>query len=190
MNAAYFEISQTNVTVPNPAYQTDPTQPQTLVSDLSNKGFEVELMGTLTKNLSAIATYSHLNMRDALGRMVRMVADNNSSLLLNYRFDDRSIKGLSVNFGITYSGKRAGDVPDGNFTQLGVVKQVSYYTQPQYTTTLGASYRLDQRWSFRVNITNLFDDADYIAVGGGRITGTGLTTQPGINARFSTTYTF
>jgi iron complex outermembrane receptor protein len=190
INAAYFEISQTNVTVPNPAYQTDPTQPQTLVSDLSNTGFEVELMGSISKNISAIATYSHLHMRDALDRMVRMVADDNASLLVNYRFDDSSFKGLAVNFGLTYSGKRAGDVPDGNFTQLNVVKKVSYYTQPQYTTTLGASYVLDKHWSFRLIIDNLFDDADYIAVGGGRITGTGLTTQPGINARFSTTYNF
>ena len=190
VNLAYFEISQTNVTVPNPAYQTDPTQLQTLVSDLTNKGFEVELMGSITKNISAIATYSHLKMRDSLGRMVRMVADDNASLLLNYRFDDGAAKGLNINFGLTYSGERAGDVPDGNFTQLGIVKQVSFYTQPQYTTTLGASYRLDAHWLFRLNIDNLFDDADYISVGGGRISGTGLTTQPGINARFSATYSF
>jgi len=190
VNLAYFEISQTNVTVPNPAYQTDPTQPQTLVSDLTNEGFEIELMGSITKNLSAIATYSHLKMRDALGRNVRMVADNNASLLLNYRFDDGAAKGLNLNFGLTYSGERAGDVPDGNFTQLGVVKQVSFYTQPQYTTTLGASYRMTDSWLFRLNIDNILDDADYIAVGGGRISGTGLTTQPGINVRFSAKYSF
>ena len=53
-----------------------------------------------------------------------------------------------------------------------------------------ASYRLDAHWLFRLNIDNLFDDADYISVGGGRISGTGLTTQPGINARFSATYSF
>jgi iron complex outermembrane receptor protein len=200
VNLAYFEIAQTNVTVPNPAYQTDPTQPQTLVSDLTNKGFEVELMGSVTKNLSAIATYSHLHMRDALDRMVRMVADDNASLLLNYRFDEGAIKGLNVNFGLTYSGKRAGDTPDTSgtsaanpyrdYTPLHVLKQVSFYTQPQYTTTLGASYRMNEHWMYRLIIDNLFDDADYISVGGGRITGTGLTTQPGINARLSVTYNF
>jgi iron complex outermembrane receptor protein len=190
VNASYFEISQTNVTVPNPAYQTDPTQPQTLVSDLSNKGFEVEAMGSLTKNLSAIFTYSHLNMRDALDRNVRAVADNNAALLLNYRFDEGAAKGLALILGVTYSGKRAGDVPDGNFTQLGVVKQVSYYLKPQYLTTVGASYRLDQRWSFQLNIDNPLNDADYISVAGGRISGTGLTTQPGINVRFSTRLDF
>jgi len=200
VNLSAFEIAQTNVTVPNPAYQTDPTQPQTLVSDLTNKGFEIELMGSLTKNVSAIATYSHLKMRDALGRMVRMVADDNCSLLLNYRIAEGAAKGLNLNFGLTYSGKRAGDVPDTSgvsatnpyrdYTPLHVLKKVSFYTSPQYTTTFGASYRLDDHWQFRLNVDNLFDDADFISVGGGRISGTGLTTQPGINARFSATYHF
>jgi iron complex outermembrane receptor protein len=190
LTAAYFEISQTNVTVPNPAYQTDPTQPQTLVSDLSNKGFELELTGRLTPNLSLMATYSHLKMRDALGRMVRAVADNNAAVLLNYRFLDGAAKNLSLSFGVTYSGKRAGDIPDGNFTQLGVVKKVSFYLEPQYLTTFVANYRLNKTWSFQANVDNLFDDADYISVAGGRITGTGITTQPGINFRLTTRYNF
>jgi iron complex outermembrane receptor protein len=189
-NFSYFEISQTNVTVPNPAYQTDPTQPQQLVSDLSNKGWEFELMGRVTPNLSAIATYAHLHMRDALGRMVRAVADNNAALLLNYRVPDTVTKGLSLNFGVTYSGKRAGDTPDGNFTQLNVVKKVSFYLKPQYLTTAGASYRYSEKLHFRLNIDNVFNDADYISVAGGRISGTGLTTQPGINVRLTTTVTF
>ncbi len=191
LNAAYFEISQTNVTVPNPAYQTDPlNQPQTLVSDLSNKGFEVEMMGGLTKNLSVIGTYSHLKMRDSLGRMIRMVADNNASMLLNYHFDDGAAKGLALNFGLSYSDKRAGDSPSAAYTQLRVVEKVSFYLKPQYLTTIGATYRLDHHWAFRLIIDNPLDDADYISVGGGRISGTGLTTQPGLNARFSTTFTF
>ena len=190
LNLAYFEISQTNVTVPNPAYQTDPTQPQTLVSDLSNEGFEVELMGRLTNNLSVIATYSHLKMRDALGRRVRAVADNNASMLLNYRFLDGAAKNLSLSFGLSYSDTRPGDIPDGNFTQLNVVKQVSFYLEPQYLTTFVANYRVNTNWSFQLNVDNVFDDADYISVAGGRITGTGLTTQPGINARLSAMYAF
>jgi iron complex outermembrane receptor protein len=191
-NASFFKISQTNVTVPNPAYQTDPTQPQTLVSDLSNKGCEFELMGRLTPNLSAIATYAHLKMRDALGRMVRAVADDNAALLLSYRFTEGDAKGLSFSGGFSYSGKRAGDsaTDGGNFTQLGVVKKVSFYVKPQYVTTLGAAYRLNETFTFRLNIDNVLDDKDYISVAGGRITGTGLTTQPGRNIRLNATIGF
>ena len=119
LNACYFEISQTNVTVPNPARQNDPTAPQTLVSDLNNQGYEIELMGQLAENLSVIGTYSHLHMRDALGRMVRGVADNNASALVNYRFTAGEAKGLALNAGISYSDKRAGDAPI-NYTALNV----------------------------------------------------------------------
>ena len=189
-NGAYFEIAQTNVTVPNPAYQNDPTQPQTLVSDLSNKGYEFELMGSLSSNLSAVATYSHLNMRDALGRMIRGVADNNASLLLNYNFREGGLKGLSLNAGINYSGKRAGDVPAANFTALGVVEKVSFYLKPQYVDLIAASYRMNDRVTFRLNIDNVFDRKDYIAVAGARFWGAGLTTATGRNIRFSTTVKF
>jgi iron complex outermembrane receptor protein len=190
INAAYFEIAQTNVTVPNPAYQNDPSQPQTLVSDLTNKGYEFELMGSLGSNLSAVATYSHLNMRDRLGRMVRGVADDNAALLLSYRFKDGEIKGLSLNAGINYSGKRAGDLPAANFTQLGVVEQVSFYLKPQYVDTIGATYRMNEKYTFRLKIDNIFDETDYIAVAGARSWGSGLTTATGRNVRFTTTYNF
>lgn len=190
LNASYFEISQTNVTVPNPAFQTDPTQPQTLVSDLTNEGFELELMGRITPNLSAIATYSRLKMRDSLGRMVRAVADNNAAFLLSYRFDEGRADGLALTFGAVWNGKRAGDIPDGNFTQLGVVKQVSFYLEPQITTSASASYRLNEKVGLRLHVDNLFNEADYLSVAGGRITGTGITTQPGLNVRLSTTVEF
>jgi iron complex outermembrane receptor protein len=190
INGAYFKIAQTNVTVPNPAYQNDPTQPQQLVSDLKNKGYEFEVMGSITSDLSVIATYSHLNMRDNLGRMVRGVADNTASALFNYRFDkDSGLKGLSLYAGVNYSGKRAGDIPI-NFTPLGVVGQVSFYLKPEYVDTIGASYRMNDRVTFRLTIDNILDDKDYIAVAGARSWGSGLTTATGRNIRFTTTVNF
>jgi iron complex outermembrane receptor protein len=190
INGAYFEISQTNVTVPNPAFQTDPTQPQTLVSDLTNHGWELEVMGAVTKNISILGSYSSLKMRDALGRMVRAVADSNASALVNYRFTDGALAGLSVNAGIVYNGKRAGDVPDGNFTARNVVKQVSFYLEPQYSTTLGFNYVWNQTYTTRLTIDNVLDDKDFVSVAGGRISGTGLATQPGRNVRLTTTIKF
>lgn len=122
---------------PNPARQTDPTAPQTLVSDFGNHGVELELRGGLTPELSAIATYSQLKMRDALGK-VRGVADNNAALLLSYRVKDGDAKVLTLNFGMTYSGKRPGDTPI-NVTPLNVVAKTSFYLKPSYGTTAGAS---------------------------------------------------
>jgi iron complex outermembrane receptor protein len=186
LSGAYFEIAQTNVTVPNPARQNDPTAPEQLVSDLTNKGYEFELMGRVNENLSVIATYSHLNMRDALGRMVRGVADNNASALLNYRFNDGGAKGLALVAGISYSGKRAGDAPI-NYTALSVVGKTFFFLKAQYVDTVGATYRLNDRYTFRLNIDNVFDRKNYLAVAGGVFWGTGLTTATGRNIRFTTT---
>ena len=190
LNGAWFQIAQTNVTVPNPAYQTDPTQPQTLVSDLKNRGFELEMMGRVTNDVSLIATYSHLHMRDSLDRMVRAVADNTASLLVNYRFNQGGLKGLAINAGVNYVGKRAGDIPAVNYTPANVIAKVSFYLKPQYLTMLAFSYSWHDRYTFRLNIDNVFDDKDYISVAGGRVAGTGITTQPGINARLSATVKF
>jgi len=178
------------VTVPNPAYQTDPTQPQQLVSDLKNHGMEFTVMGAVTPQLSLVGTYSYLHMRDALGRHVRGVADNLAALLLNYRFDQGDLKGLSAAFGVTYTGRRAGDVPSINYTALRVVTQVSFYLKPQYTTTLSLRYNWKDKVIYRLNIDNLLDQRGYISVAGGRVSGTGLTTQTGTNIKFSTTFQF
>jgi iron complex outermembrane recepter protein len=188
-NGAYFEIAQTNVTVPNPARQTDPTAPQTLVSDLGNKGYEFELMGRVTDNLSVIATYSHLKMRDSLGRMIRAVADNNATMMINYRFTDGQAKGLSVNYGVVYNGRRAGDAPGNgtSYTPLGVATQSSFYLKPQYSTTLGFAYRWNETYFTRLTIDNVFDNKNYISVAGARFSGAGLTTMTGRNIRLSAT---
>lgn len=189
INGAYFKIEQSNVTVPNPDRQTNPTAPETLVSDFGNHGYELEVMGSLTSNLSAIATFSKLHMRDSLGRHVRGVADENAAFLLNYRFTDGDAKGLALNFGLTYSGRRAGDAPI-NYTSLGVVGKTSFFLKPAYGTTAGASYRWNDKYLFRLHVDNVLDDHGYLSVAGGRVSGTGITTAPGLNVKFSTTYSF
>lgn len=188
-NGAYFKITQTNVTVPNPDHQTNPSAPEQLVSDFGNHGFEFELMGSLTKELSVVATYSKLNMRDSLGRPVRAVADNLAALLLNYRFPNGGAQGLSLNAGVTYTGRRAGDTPI-NFTPAGVVGKTSFFLKPMYATTVGATYRWNEKYLFRLVVDNPLNDKDYIAIAGGRVAGTGITTAPGTNIRFSTTVNF
>ena len=187
-NAAYFHIAQTNVTTPNPDHQNNPSAPEQLLSDLTNHGLEFELTGSVTRELSIVATYSHLQMRDKLGRKVRAVADDIAALLLNYHFKQGDLNGLAVDFGVNYTGKRAGDAPI-NFTPLNVVGQVSFYLKPMYSTTAGVVYNW-KNYGFRLNIDNLFDDKNYIAVAGGRVSGTGLTTATGINVKLTTTIKF
>lgn len=187
-NAAYFEISQTNVTTPNPLRQTDPTAPEQIVQDLNNHGYEFELIGGITKNLSLIGTFSQLKMRDALGRHVRAVADRNAALLMNYRFSEGAAKGLAFSFGVSYSGRRAGDAPPA-YTIANKVAQTSFFLKPYYVTNFSASYAWKD-YVFRLYVDNVLDDSGYIQQAGGRVSGTGITTAPGMNVKFSTTWNF
>jgi iron complex outermembrane receptor protein len=187
--AAYFEIAQTNVSVPNPERAVNPSAPTSLLADYENHGAELEVTGAITRNLSVIASISQLKLRDALDRRVRSVADNLASILLNYRFLDGALKGLSINAGASYTGERAGDATATNFTPLNVPTQISFYI-PSYTVyNAGASYSWD-RYQIRLYVDNLTNDKDYVQQAGARISGPGLATATGMNVRFSATLKF
>ncbi|HEY0874292.1 MAG TPA: TonB-dependent receptor plug domain-containing protein [Vicinamibacterales bacterium] len=187
-NAAYFEISQNNVTTPNPLRQTDPTQPEQIVQDLGNHGYELELSGGITNALSVLASYSELKMRDSLGRHVRGVADRNASVLMNYRFLQGAAEGLSLSFGVSYSGRRAGDAPPA-YTIANVPAKTSFFLKPYYVTNFSASYTW-KHLVYRLYVDNVLDDKGYIQQAGGRVSGTGITTAPGMNVKFSLTVNF
>jgi len=189
LNLAAFRIRQTNVSVPNPDHQTDPLAPEQLISDLSDRGFEAELTGGLTPNLSVIAAFTALHLRDTLGRPVRAVADHNSALLLNYRVPLPGANRLSVFFGVNRAGARPGDATSVNFTPLGVATKPSFQIPAYNVTNCGAAYRWG-RYVLRLNVDNIFDDKNYLQTAGGRVSGTGLTTATGRNAKFSTTVEF
>ncbi len=185
-NAAWFHIRQTNVTVPNPDRQTDPTAPEQLISDLSDQGYEFELTGGLTSRLSLVAAYSGVQLRDSLGRRVRAVADHNAAALLNYRVLDGPPTRLSVFLGVTYAGSRAGDATSVNFTPLGVATKQSFVIPARTLANLGATCQW-RNFRFQLNIDNAFDSRDYLAVAGGRVSGTGLSTATGLNIKLTTT---
>ena len=56
--------------------------------------------------------------------------------------------------------------------------------------TIAATYKLNERYTFRLNVDNIADRKDYISVAGGRSWGSGLTTATGRNIRFTTTFNF
>jgi iron complex outermembrane receptor protein len=189
LNTAWFRIKQNNVIVPNPDHQTDPAAPEQLISDLRDHGFEFELTGGLTPNLSVIAAYTALHLRDSLGRPVRAVADRNAALLLNYRWRLGGARRLSLSLGVNHAGARPGDAAGVNFTPLGIATKQSFKIPAYNVTTLGASYKWE-RFLVRLNVDNFLNDKNYLQQAGGRVSGTGLTTATGINVKFSTTVEF
>ncbi|HEY0946848.1 MAG TPA: TonB-dependent receptor plug domain-containing protein [Opitutaceae bacterium] len=189
INAAYFEIAQTNVSVPNPERAVNPAAPTSLLADYDNHGAELEVSGAITKNLSVMASVSKLKLRDALGRRVRSVADDLAAVMLNYRFTEGSLKGLGLTASAVYTGERAGDATATNFTPLNVPTKISFFI-PSYTIyNVGVSYAWD-RYALRLYVDNVLDDKDYVQQAGARISSPGLATATGRNIRFSATLRF
>ena len=186
LTAAHFQIAQTNVSVANPRFQSDPNnQPRNLISDIKEHGNEFELMGGITKNISVVGSVTFLRQRDSLGRRVIMVPDRSAALLVNYRFTDGSLRGLSAFIGTTYVSRRSGEIPQIDFTPLGVITQPSFYLPALQLWSLGAKYSWG-KFTTALNVDNLFDKK-YIALSSGRFLG-GVGTP--LNIRITTTYKF
>jgi outer membrane receptor protein involved in Fe transport len=151
-SVAHFEISQNNISTPNPLRGLDPSQPAVLFQDQTNRGIEFEVTGGLTKNLSVIASYANQRLRDTLDRRVRNVPDDMANLLLNYHVD----KSLSFYVGMNYVGDTAAETAPGSLTDLGVVKQVSVYVPSRTIFNAGGAYRFGHA-SLNLNIENLTD---------------------------------
>jgi len=117
------------------------------------------------------------------------VADRNTAVLLNYRFSEGPLASLSLSLGVTRAGRRPGDTTPVNFTPLGVPTRPSFFV-PAYTlVNFGVSYT-HGRTTFRLNLDNVLDEAGYFQQAGGRVSGTGLSTAPGINVKFTTRIEF
>jgi len=190
LNLAYFEITQTNVTSANPDFQGgDTSAPRTLVSDQKNHGFEIELNGALTRNLSAVGSFSQVKMSDQWGRDVRFVSKNLAALLLSYRIHEGTLSGLSATLGAVYTGEFAGDVPSLVLTPLGHVVQPSFYI-PSYTlVNAGLGYDWG-RYQVRLYVDNLADKKNYIQTGGARYGFEGLFSGAGRLFKLSATVKF
>jgi outer membrane receptor protein involved in Fe transport len=150
----HFQITQSNLSTPNPAFNLDTSQPQNLLVDATSKGYELNVVGGLTKNLSVIGSFTLQKYRDAFGRRVRNVPDHMSSLLLNYHFEG-TLKGANVWAGVVHEGDVAGETVTGA-TSLGVPEQPSFYVPGFTVVNAGAGYTWD-RYSIHLNIDNLTD---------------------------------
>jgi iron complex outermembrane receptor protein len=161
--AAHFQIAQTNLVTPNPAYNVDPAHnaPNTL-SDQANRGLEFNLVGGLTRNLSVIASFTAMKLRDPFGRRIRNVPDQMANLLLDYRFPDGALKNFSVFAGVVHVGNTAGENAQNDpttgvaVTPQGVPTQVGYYISAWTVYNAGVSYRRG-RCRFNLNVDNLLN---------------------------------
>jgi outer membrane receptor protein involved in Fe transport len=186
IGASHFQIRQNNIVTPNPSFFIDPVNnPQFFKADLTNKGNEVDIVGGITKDLSLLASFTDMKLRDAFGRRRRNIPDRTLNAMLKYDFHEGAAKGLSVFVGVTHVGNQAGEDPATSLTPLGVVTKTSFYVPARTIYNAGASYT-HGRYRINLNVDNVFDK-EVIWEPSGRFS---LAPYPERNVRLTTTVTF
>jgi iron complex outermembrane receptor protein len=179
---AHFQISEANLSSPNPLFNTDPAHnPLNLLTNENSQGLEYELVGALSRHLSVIASHTDMKLRDSYGRRLRNVPDTTSALLLEYRFTTGSLAHLQLFAGAIHNGNSAGETVTG-FTPLGVPEQPGFYISGWTVYNAGAGYRWG-RYHVNLNVENLLDSR-FIWQPSGR---NSVSPYPGATFRLTTT---
>lgn len=187
--ATHFQISQTNVTSPNPLANINPQAAGNILTDNTSRGVEFNLVGGLTKNLSTILSYTDLKYRDAFGRPARNVPDRMANALLNYHFTNGAWKGFSVFGAVTYFGRAPGETITGLAPAVAGKPRVpalpGFYTAAWHVFNAGAAYAYD-RWLFNLNVDNVLDQK-FAWEPASRLS---VSPYPGITVRLTTVLKF
>jgi len=189
LSLSYYDIQQSNTNVPNPAnFAFPPPVPALpgLLADRTAKGWEFEVQGALTTNLSVIAAYTNYTNRNPFGQEFRGAAEEAWSALARYDFDHPGwLGGLAISIGADYLGKRAGDDASG-FTVAGVPRKPTFYLPARTLVGAAISYSHSSNWQVQLNVDNIFN-SEYLAASLARgIVWPGTPT----NVRLKLTYEF
>jgi len=107
---------------------------------ITSRGFEFDMIGEITPNLSVIASYAYTDASDpqsALGDNVQDVAKHTASLSATYRFTE-TVPGLSLGAGLFHTGRRYGGQSAGADAQASIP-----FFMPGFTTLdLNAGYEM------------------------------------------------
>lgn len=153
VTASIYEITQSNVSVPDPANPLNTLQQ----GEVRSRGFEVEAVGNIAATLNFNASYSQLDQEvtrttdpNLLGKRPPLAPDQLFSLGGEYTVGSGPLTGVGFGAGLRYIGSRAGD--PANTIEV-----------PSYTLFDASVRYLWRDMEFVVNATNLTDKT-YVAV--------------------------
>ncbi len=166
--AAIYDIEKRNVLV-----TTEIGDGQTITEArdrITSRGFEFDLVGEVTPELSVIASYAYTDASDpqsALDDNVQNVADHTAGASVNYRFAE-VLSGLSLGGGVFYVGERFGGTSAGASDVVSVPFFLDDYITIDlyagYTARIGSGQEIFGRLTIR-NAT----DANYDQSSGGSL---------------------
>ncbi len=150
LNAAIYQINQTNVATPNLDDPTLSTYVQT--GEVRSRGFEFSAVGKLTNNLSIIAAYVYQDVKNVKANdetLNKWPVDiprprQMASLWADWTWHTGVIAGLGFGMGVRYQSSVAGAADNS-------------ITVPSYTLYDAAVHYDTRDWRFAINATNIFD---------------------------------
>ncbi|KXU35161.1 hypothetical protein AXK11_07390 [Cephaloticoccus primus] len=190
ISVSYFDIEQNNQPVTDPRDiearrgGTDRIYPQ-LLNEMTNEGFEFDISGQITPNLSVLGSATKQKKRNQVGFREANTPDTMYNGFIRYGFSSGALDGLSVNLGFNHAGKAAGNNPNVNPTVLGVPHQYMHFLPARTIFNAGASYKWGDV-SFQLNIDNLLDEDKPMNSQGRH----DMALVPPRNIRLTTTYRF
>ena len=153
-NLAIYSITQKNELV------KDPNDLQRLIQigETSSKGFELDVMGSISKNFSVIANYAFnkaifestpADSDFEEGDTRQNAPEHQGGFFAKYKIDKGLLSGISFNAGTNFVSERNSiDGPELKF--------------PSYTIAdIGVSYEID-KFALRLTINNVFDKTHWI----------------------------
>ncbi len=147
LSAAAFRITRQNVAASDPLN----TGFSVVTGEQRSDGVEADLAGQILPGWKVIASIGHLDARItkdttfAIGNRLIGVPSFSTSLWSTYQFQDGPLRGWSVGGGITYVGRRTGDL-NNSFSVGGYAR-----------LDAAVFYDIDEHARFSINARNLTD---------------------------------
>ena len=191
---AYYEITQSNYSVPNPGNLAVPAPNPPLpflLSDRKGRGWEIEARANVTDNFALIGNWTSFKNRDPNDVPFRGNAEDSWALSGHYQFSkDSSLGGLSLWLGVNHLSRRPGDAGSGvtpaSTPEDVIARQPSFYLATRTLVDLGVTYKVSEHWRTQLHVSNLLDE-EYLSASLNR-----YLVWPGAsrNVRFKVTYSF
>ena len=147
ISIAYFQAKDKGALISNGTTATVSS-----ADPIKRRGVEVQLDAQLTKNISAIFTYTYLKAeRETATENIRqeLFPKHSLSAAANYAFTEGTLEGLTLGAGVRYMGSSV------TASQYGVYNGARV---PSATVVdLMANYAINKNWSAQVNVQNVGD---------------------------------
>lgn len=158
LSASYFELSQSSAS-------TNSSNVYAINGEQNFKGLEASLAGSITKNLSVLASMMVLDAevssstnQNLIGKTPENTPKRTASFFASYKLP--TMEGLSINAGAYYMGER----PINALNQAYIAGYTTYTAGLRYATTV-----LGKNTTFRLNVDNLTDKRYWSAAGSGQL---------------------